>query len=97
MRRHWKALQWAMITLMTSLIVALIEGWYVLNYGLIVTAVVYAFVYAIHVTRFDGKPSYEDEDRQQKRRAEEGVRQRSDRSGELWSTDGQRRADAISK
>lgn len=67
MRRHWKALQWAMITLTTSFILALVKGWYVLNYGLVVTVVVYGFVYAIHVTRFDGRPSYEDEDQQQKR------------------------------
>jgi hypothetical protein len=60
-----------MIVLLVSFAVAAVKGWYILNYGLVVTAVVYGFVYVINVTRFEGRPSYEEEEAKEKREQRE--------------------------
>ena len=67
MRRHWKAFELAMVVLIAAFIVAIFEGWYVMTYGLIVSAIVYGFVYTIYVARLGGEPSYEDQDHPNKK------------------------------
>lgn len=55
MQKHWKALQWASLVAMMSIVVSIMYGWYFLTYGLLLTAGVYFAVYLIGVAKFKGR------------------------------------------
>lgn len=66
MQKHWKAIQWFSIVFIFSLILAFVKGWFFLVYGLLLGLAVLGFVYLVAVTRFDGRPSDEDEEKQER-------------------------------
>lgn len=68
MQRHWKAIQWFAIIFATLLIFAFWREWYFLVYGVLLGTAVIGFVYLISVTRFDGRPSDEEEEHQARAR-----------------------------
>lgn len=61
MQRHWKGIQWFSIIVATLIIISFINGWLFLVYGIAAAALLMAFVYLIAVTRFDNRPSDEEE------------------------------------
>ena len=71
MDRHWKTIQFSSIIGLGMLILAIVNGWYLAAYALIVACILGAFLLAVHVARLDGKPSYEDEEAAEHKRSQE--------------------------
>jgi Flp pilus assembly protein TadB len=68
MDRHWKAIQFGSIVCLAAFILAIVNGWYLASYALIVACILGAFLFSVHVARLDKKPSYEDEEATEKNR-----------------------------
>ncbi len=68
MQRHWKGIQWFAILVATLIIISFINGWLFLVYAIAAAAGLTAFIYLIAVTRFDGRPSDEEEEEQERTR-----------------------------
>jgi hypothetical protein len=64
--RHWKAIQFCSIFAIAAFILALVNGWYLAAYGLIVGCGLGVFLFAVYVARVDNRPSYEDEETKEK-------------------------------